>query len=586
MAPPLKKSRTTSRNNWPSLDLHVAISFAKSLLFDPSYTWVVAILLLLAEVVVNIFVIYKVKYTEIDWVAYMQEVEGFVNGTYDYYQLKGDTGPLVYPAGFVYIFTGLYYVTSHGTNIRLAQFVFVALYLFFLVAIFYIYHKTQLVPPFAMFFMCCASYRIHSIFVLRLFNDPVAMFFFYLSVCFFLQNRWNIGCAMFSLAVSVKMNILLFAPGLLLILLLIFGLQGTILKISLCAIIQLVLALPFLLTNPVAYIHRSFDLGRQFFFKWTVNWRFLPEWFFLSRYFHLALFTMHLLFLAAFWFRKWPRPKDGWLSLLKSKFKTTKIEKNEMIAVLFTSNFIGMSFARSLHYQFYVWYFHTLPFLLWSTNLPTTACFVAAAYSSCLPGEYLPINGSSCLPCSPCRDRVVLVECQPSQNRVCGGCKPGYWLRHSRQLCEVCTVATVGQIYLRPCLAQSNAVVQDCLVNQFTNDSEHCFKCSNCSDGVITKCTKANDTVCRKRHINNKGGGGTTNKTGIIVGCVVGCFFLLLLVILVVYLVKRRPTEAINNNRDRAEDTERQRRPSYGSLIGDKLKSTLKCTQPQEETEL
>ena len=33
--------------------------------------------------------------TEIDWVAYMQEVEGVVNGTYDYMQLKGDTGPLV-----------------------------------------------------------------------------------------------------------------------------------------------------------------------------------------------------------------------------------------------------------------------------------------------------------------------------------------------------------------------------------------------------------------------------------------------------------------------------------------------------------
>lgn len=33
--------------------------------------------------------------TEIDWVAYMQEVEGVINGTYDYLQLKGDTGPLV-----------------------------------------------------------------------------------------------------------------------------------------------------------------------------------------------------------------------------------------------------------------------------------------------------------------------------------------------------------------------------------------------------------------------------------------------------------------------------------------------------------
>ena len=33
--------------------------------------------------------------TEIDWIAYMQEVEGVVNGTFDYTKLKGDTGPLV-----------------------------------------------------------------------------------------------------------------------------------------------------------------------------------------------------------------------------------------------------------------------------------------------------------------------------------------------------------------------------------------------------------------------------------------------------------------------------------------------------------
>jgi alpha-1,3-mannosyltransferase len=33
--------------------------------------------------------------TEIDWKAYMQEVEGFLTGERDYRKLKGDTGPLV-----------------------------------------------------------------------------------------------------------------------------------------------------------------------------------------------------------------------------------------------------------------------------------------------------------------------------------------------------------------------------------------------------------------------------------------------------------------------------------------------------------
>lgn len=54
--------------------------------------------------------------TEIDWRAYMQEVEGALNGTTDYALLKGDTGPLVYPAGFVYIFSALYFVTDQGKN--------------------------------------------------------------------------------------------------------------------------------------------------------------------------------------------------------------------------------------------------------------------------------------------------------------------------------------------------------------------------------------------------------------------------------------------------------------------------------------
>ncbi|XP_067392604.1 dol-P-Man:Man(5)GlcNAc(2)-PP-Dol alpha-1,3-mannosyltransferase [Emydura macquarii macquarii] len=340
-------------------------------LLAPRYTGLVAACLCLAEVGVTLWVIRRVAYTEIDWKAYMDEVEGVVNGTFDYTQLKGDTGPLVYPAGFVYIFLGLYYVTSRGTNIRLAQYLFAALYLVTLLLVFRIYSRTKKVPPYVFFFMCCASYRIHSIYILRLFNDPVAMAILFLAINLFLEERWSWGCCFFSLAVSVKMNVLLFAPGLLFLLLWRFGLPGSLPKLCICALLQVVLGLPFLLENPAGYLTRSFDLGRQFLFQWTVNWRFLPEEVFQHRAFHLALLAAHLAALGLFALRRWHRSEGSLLCLLKDpaerKSLAQPLTANQVVFILFTSNFIGVCCSRSLHYQFYVWYFHTLPYLLWCT---------------------------------------------------------------------------------------------------------------------------------------------------------------------------------------------------------------------------
>ncbi len=96
------------------------------------------------------------------------------------------------------------------------------------------------------------------------------------------------------------MNVLLFSPGLLVLLLLTGGWRGTLPRLALCALIQLALGAPFLAENPVGYIQRAFDLGRQFMYQWTVNWRCVPEWLFLHRGFHLVLLVLHLCVLVAF----------------------------------------------------------------------------------------------------------------------------------------------------------------------------------------------------------------------------------------------------------------------------------------------
>ena len=66
------------------------MNFIGNLMTNPKYLPSTCLGLLLLEILLNIFIIERVRYTEIDWIAYMQEVEGFLNGTLDYKLLRGE----------------------------------------------------------------------------------------------------------------------------------------------------------------------------------------------------------------------------------------------------------------------------------------------------------------------------------------------------------------------------------------------------------------------------------------------------------------------------------------------------------------
>jgi len=48
-----------------------------------------------------------------------------------------------YPAGFVYVFALLYWLTSAGADIRLAQYIFVVIYLITIILVFNIYRRVH-----------------------------------------------------------------------------------------------------------------------------------------------------------------------------------------------------------------------------------------------------------------------------------------------------------------------------------------------------------------------------------------------------------------------------------------------------------
>ena len=275
---------------------------------DVAATRAVCAVLLLGEFVLCGLIVWKVPYTEIDWRAYMDEVGGYLGGERDYLKLKGDTGPLVYPAGFVYIYAWLKQLT--GGDIFLGQCAFVGVYVIHLAIVLAVYAEARCVPPWALAALCLSK-RIHSIFVLRLFNDCFAMAFAYLAVFLFQRKRWVSGFVAFSLGTSVKMNVLLMAPPALVLLVGGERLSVACAAVAAAVLAQLAVGYEFLSAHPASYVRRAFEFSRVFIHHWSVNFKFVPNETFVSPAFAAALLACHLTVLLALAHRRWHRHGGG-----------------------------------------------------------------------------------------------------------------------------------------------------------------------------------------------------------------------------------------------------------------------------------
>lgn len=326
------------------------IKRAIGLLYDPKWIKISAVLMLLAEVVFCAGIIYKIPYTEIDWIAYMQQVRLFKAGETDYMNIKGDTGPLVYPGGHVAIFAKLYDLTDQGTSIFKAQIIFAVVYLATQAMVLNLYVKYNV--PIHYTVLLIFSKRLHSIYLLRLFNDCFCTFFVVAATTALEYNLLPVSSLLFSVALSVKMNALLVLPGAAIayykkirsIPRAIFRLGPPFLAIQIAA------AYPFRQHLP-SYFARAFEFSRQFLYRWTVNWKFVPEEVFLGKNFAMTLMTVHISLLVLFAIKQIAGTSRGPLHLIAC------------------ANLIGILCARSLHYQFYSWFFWTVPYLAYTSNL-------------------------------------------------------------------------------------------------------------------------------------------------------------------------------------------------------------------------
>ncbi|GAA6026216.1 hypothetical protein JCM11491_005979, partial [Sporobolomyces phaffii] len=347
------------------------------------YYWPVAIGLLLWETCVTSAIILKVPYTEIDFTTYLEQASVFLSGERDYSLVKGETGPCVYPAGHLYAYSVLHYLTDGGRRLERAQWLFGAVYVATLAVVFGIYRRSERIPPYALVLLTISK-RIHSLYVLRLFNDCLAMFFFYSALWLYTrpdtslrqrQRLWMLGTCFFTIALSIKMSILLFLPALLYLLFVYHSPLVLVQHVAVLGITQILLASPFLTSPSLArsYLVQSFDFHREFLWEWTVNWRWIGVEVFEDPAWGKSLLLLHAAGLVVM-ANRWSAEEGGALALLTRGWRRpaltparTRLTSTRVTTLFFTSNLLGVLCARSLHYQFYVWFYHSLVWLLWET---------------------------------------------------------------------------------------------------------------------------------------------------------------------------------------------------------------------------
>jgi len=98
---------------------------------------------------------------------------------------------------------------------------------------------------------------------------------------------------------------MLYLPGIMVVVCNKRGLLATIGHVAIIVALQGLLGLPFLLEYPWEYLAGAFDFSRAFLYKWTVNWRFVPEDIFLSKPFAKGLLVIHLFILIVFLLNRW-----------------------------------------------------------------------------------------------------------------------------------------------------------------------------------------------------------------------------------------------------------------------------------------
>ena len=181
------------------------------------------------------------------------------------------------------------------------------------------------------------------------------------------------------------MNVLLYLPALLLIVSLSSGVIRATLYFIMVLVLQEVWALEFNLAYPHEYHAQAFNLSRRFIWTISIIYLWIKEEnakFYHSKYYGNLLIILCLLtwlyFLIVRWAPLLHKDRKISIKLLCQKISLWPLQicpnfegqdPYFIAESFFLCNFAGIVWARSLHQQFIIWYWFSIPFIMYAVLL-------------------------------------------------------------------------------------------------------------------------------------------------------------------------------------------------------------------------
>lgn len=234
---------------------------------------------------------------------------------------------------------------------------FMTIYIITWIIVYIIYFKAK--TPFFYLPLLTISKCLRSIYLLNLSDESIPMLLLYIAILTLLNQRYKLATLFFSIALSIRTNALMFLPAWILILMVHLGLLSAIFHILF--IMNIYFVSSFILSNNISFESIPYDS--------TVNWAFIPN--------NFSIYTISMsayIIILSIFFAFWSKVSGGTrLFLIRSVMYPKDPHPNsysteDQLTILFSCNLVGILCIPCL-YSFYPWYFHTIPFLMYKSNL-------------------------------------------------------------------------------------------------------------------------------------------------------------------------------------------------------------------------